>query len=382
MPRQLFLIAIIKGLANIKNEQELCDTEMNKVIITIYIMLALKTVNFLSPAMTSVNGNSEELGLELPIVGAAGWAGARLRLTDKSTHDLIMYLEPGQAFVILEQSDERWRVRLPCGTVGWVLHEACFINLPDVIPSIVLNATNSSGSLFLSGGYDIPNITGHQLYPARSLNPRFGYEMYIMPVLYSTSLKLFEVQQAALYDGRTLVIYEIFRPRETQRRVVAGLQNLMNTNATVRNGINTYPWNAAWFIAHGISVHQRAAAIDASLAQVVLYEIRTTPGSGFSYRRITDMAYYEMPTSMHDLHPNAASLIHPRGTTLAPTMTEGSIALRNYFLNAGFTPIASEWWHFTDRLGNQTAQSHGITGDFYIRELYSFPPPNGVNIIN
>ena len=286
----------------------------------------------------------------------------------------IRYLEPGQVFSILEERGDWWRIRLPGDSTGWVLHEACFINLPDVIPSIVFNISNARNSLFISGGYDIPNVSGMQLYSAWSNNPRFGYEMYIVPTLYSTSMRLFRVQQAALYEGRTLVVYEIFRPRATQLRVVAGLQNLMRENDIVNAAINTPPWSAGWFISHGISLHQLSTAVDVSLARVVSYDIRSTSG-GSQYRRITEIAYYEMPTQMHDLHPGAASLVRPGSSELAPTMTEGAILLRNFFTRFGFNPVASEWWHFSDMQGAAIGRAHNMTGDFFTEQILSFPPP-------
>ena len=37
------------------------------------------------------------------------------------------------------------------------------INLPDIIPSIIYDDTNSYSSLFKSSGIDIPNVTGKKL---------------------------------------------------------------------------------------------------------------------------------------------------------------------------------------------------------------------------
>ena len=255
------------------------------------------------------------------------------------------------------------------------MHEACFINLPDVIPSIVFNISNATESLFTSGGYDIPNVSGLQLYSARSINARFGYEMYIVPALYSTSLRLFRVQQAALEKGRTLVIYEVFRPRATQIRVAEGLQALMRENNAIHTALNTPPWNPGMFIAHGVSLHQFSAAIDVSLARVVSYEIRTISGDGSQYRRITEIVYYEMPTQMHDLHPRAVSLVHPGALELAPGMTEGAILLRSLFTSEGFIPVASEWWHFSDMQGAAVGRAHSMRGEFFTDKILSFPPP-------
>jgi D-alanyl-D-alanine dipeptidase len=289
----------------------------------------------------------------------------------ESESELIRNLNPGQVFVILEEQDEWWNVRLPDNTVGWVQHAACFINLTDVVPSIVFNITNARESIFSSGGYDIPNVTGEQLYSAFSLNPRFGFGRFIVPTFYSTSKRIFSVQQAALSQGDTLVIYEIFRPQETQRRVVTGLQTLMNENEAIYTALHTPPWSPGMFIAHGISIHQFAAAIDVSLARVISYEIRQTGDS--QYRLITQFVYHDMPTIMHDLHPRSASLESPGSGVLAESMTEGAVMLRNLFTRVGFSPVPSEWWHFSDMAGAAIARERGIVGNFFVDTIMSVP---------
>jgi len=48
--------------------------------------------------------------------------------------------------------------------------------------------------------------------------------------------------------------------------------------------------------------------------------------------------------------------------------------LRDYFDKAGFTPIASEWWHFNDLEGVEVSNEHGIAGAFFIDEILSVLP--------
>lgn len=250
-----------------------------------------------------------------------------------------------------------------------------------MVPSIVFDITNANSSLKRSNGYDIPNITGYALYEAWAFNQRLGRYEYIVPVLYSTAKRIFEAQQSALADGNTIIIYEAFRPRTAQQSVVSNLRRLMDSNASVRRAINTRPWSLNWFISTGISNHQRGAAIDVGLGRIVSYEIRLS--GMFSYTHITEIERYIMPTVMHELSPLAATFTSPvssssvdawRTASPAYSMTEGAILLQSYLTDAGFTPLASEWWHFNDLNGVRIANDTGITGDFYTETVYSRIP--------
>ena len=73
------------------------------------------------------------------------------------------------------------------------------INLPDVIPSITYNATNSYNSLYKSLGYDLPGITGQSLYTGKTQNDRLGYSEFMMPCLYEMAKKIAAGQQRVSY---------------------------------------------------------------------------------------------------------------------------------------------------------------------------------------
>ncbi|MDR2166305.1 MAG: hypothetical protein LBE35_00465, partial [Clostridiales bacterium] len=168
---------------------------------------------------------------ELPINGATGWAGVSIPLRNypDDTAFFARALTAGTAFTIVQEYEDWWYIYLFGGDSGWVRHEACFINLPDIIPSIIYNISNAAISVKVSSGYGIPTITGRQLYHARSFNSRLDREEFIVPILYSTAFKVYAAQQNALNDGNALVIYEAFRPRSTQRAVAENLRVLMSS---------------------------------------------------------------------------------------------------------------------------------------------------------
>jgi|GEM_PF-777066 len=320
---------------------------------------------------------------ELPVRGATGWAAASLIMHSdpQSNSTRLVTLQPGEAFTILEEYGLWWNIRLSNGEEGWVTHRHCFINLPDIIPSIIYNITNAYSSIKRSNAYEIPNTTGYALYEAYAFNLRLGRNEFIVPTLYSTSFRIMQAQRTALADGNTLIIYEVFRPRDTQLKVADNLRNLMNTNVNVYNAINKPPWSIGWFIGTSLSNHQRGIAVDMSLGEIVSAEIRRT--GGFVYWHIIEYVEFDMPTAMHELSAHAVLLSRPVAANLpdawrvvpfAETITEGAIMLVQYATDVGLTPIASEWWHFTDLEGRSIAIERNIAGEFNTRTIYSIVP--------
>jgi len=138
----------------------------------------------------------------------------------------------------------------------------------------------------------------------------------------------------------------------------------------------------SWFIATGVSNHQIGYAVDVSLAGVrEMIELET---GAYKYRQITRAEYYEMPSHIHELSVLSISLNRPinpdlldswRGAALSEGMKNSPDAqkLRRYCTEAGFTPLASEWWHFND-LYTRFAMSRTGNGNFAISEILSVPP--------
>ena len=320
--------------------------------------------------------------LELPVIGASGYAAVALYLYEApdSNSNALLSLEAGQGFTIVSETDQWWNVTIGDVT-GWVAHHLCLINLPDVIPSIIYNHTNSYASIMHSSGIDIPNITNQALYQTQAYNNRFNQDEFIVPILYATSKKICKAQQAALADGNTLIIYEAFRPYEIQQIIVKNLSDLIDTNPIVKAGVTTSPWSINWFVATSLSNHQRGVAIDVSLGQI--NEQKTKITGGYVYKQIISYTEYEMQTAMHELSATSAIFKKPvssisdtewRDVELAATVTEASVLLQTYCSNAGLTPLASEWWHFNDLENADIAKEIGNTGQYFIHQSFSTPP--------
>eukprot|EP00828_Plagiopyla_frontata_P040121 TRINITY_DN5340_c0_g2_i1.p6 TRINITY_DN5340_c0_g2~~TRINITY_DN5340_c0_g2_i1.p6 ORF type:complete len:217 (-),score=17.52 TRINITY_DN5340_c0_g2_i1:960-1610(-) len=136
--------------------------------------------------------------LELPVNGATGYTSVLmdLKATADAGSETISELEAGTAFEVLKEEGDWWYVQTAT-EAGWVQHLYCFINLPDVIPSIIYDNTNTYASKFVSSGKTIPGITGQALYDGKAYNRRLGKVSDIVPVLYSMSKKIHLAQQAA-----------------------------------------------------------------------------------------------------------------------------------------------------------------------------------------
>ncbi len=328
------------------------------------------------------NVNIEDLIFELPINGATGYATktTNIKQNNSGSSATVKSISAGDAFMIISEEDEWWYVDYN-GTKGWVENTLCMINLPDIIPSIIYDDTNSYSSLFKSSGYSLQGITGQQLYNVKSYNERLGYEQYNMPVIYQMAKKIYEAQKLALENGDCLKIYETFRPYEVQMKVGAALSELANINDEVYNGINNSGWGESWFIAQKLSNHQLGVAMDVSIVKVKNKVQRNM--NGYVYIEVTNYTEYEMPTDMHELSSKAATFKYPvssasktawQSVPLATTMTQAAINLQNYCTSVGMSPLASEWWHFNDLDAKNTVKNNGINGKYYLNDSVSQKP--------
>lgn len=289
----------------------------------------------------------------------------------------LLLLQLGTGFRILEEQGDWWNVATN-NFSGWLEHKYCMINLPDVIPSIIYDDTNSYSSIFKSSGKDLPNITGKALYNARAMNNRLGKQEYLMPILYSVAKKICASQQMALAEGNSLKIYESYRPYATQKAVANSLRQLADSNDEVKNGINSSGWSESWFIAQNLSNHQRGIAIDTSLVKITNSKFKYY--GDYYYIDVISYDEYKMPTQMHELSKLAATYSYGvsnkntetlKKTPFAKTMNNEAKLLQKYCMEAGLSPLASEWWHFEDLETKENTKNNYSTGKYYITECYS-----------
>lgn len=326
--------------------------------------------------------NPYEGTFDLPIENATGYAPIDLPVRSQADPEAKTQktLTPGTAFKILQEKDDWWEVEYEEGK-GWLEHRYAFINLPDVLPSAVYNNTNTYSSRYRSSGIEIPEVTKKALYDGKINNERLGKEEFIIPVLYTTAKKIYEAQTQALENNETLLIYETFRPYDVQEKVYRQLKKLADENEKVKEGADTAPWEMFWFINDEVSNHQMGFAIDVSLAQV---DAKKTAFYGnYSVDIVQDYTEYQMPTPIHELSSASAVYTSPvtavdsdawKKAQLRPEMNKPALDLQAYFVQAGMTPLASEWWHFNDLEARKEIEDHKSNGEFKMIEVKSSAP--------
>jgi len=319
---------------------------------------------------------------ELPIAGATGYAAVDLKVyrTAGDLRSEIFSLQPGQGFTILREENDWWNIEVG-NIIGWVMHRYCLINLPDIIPSIVYDNTNTYNSLFRSSGFSVPSVTGTALYEGRDFNARLGRYEYISAVLYRMAPKIFAAQQAALAHGHTLIIYEAFRPAEAHDRLHEELSFLVETNPIVMEGVTANMFSLIWFLAPSPYNHQRGTAIDVTLGRIYSWETRVT--GDYTYVHVNEYSEFIMQSPLHELSAVSA-IFSPTVSARSPTVwrdafisdkaTDGTILLIKYCTDAGLTPLASEWWHFNDLESTDVATEIRSIGRYNIMNTYSRPP--------
>jgi len=319
---------------------------------------------------------------ELPINGSTGYAAVNLPIyeTKSENANVIYTLWAGQAFTILNEEYEWWFIKVN-NIQGWVMNILCMINIPDIIPSIINDNTNTYYSLFRSSGVNIPNVTGRALYQSKDYNVRLSKEEYITPVFYRMAGKIYAAQKAALAEGNSLVIYEAFRPAQPHNLVYGELLALSMTNPEVNKGLNTPPYSLQWFLLPAPFNHQRGTAVDVSLAKILDTETRLS--GNYNYTNITRYLEYQMQCPMHELSIRAVvfkdivssvSETAWMNTTFADNVSNETKLLHKYMTNAKLSPLASEWWHFNDLENTRIATDRGVTGNYLISETVSVPP--------
>ena len=116
------------------------------------------------PAQAAAITNPDHGGFELPVAGATGYAIQAVTMDGTS-------IPAGAPFRILAEEGSNLKIKYGDKT-GTIPATRAMVNLPDVIPSIVYNATNATGSLFKSNGFNLDGITGQSLYDGKTENKR------------------------------------------------------------------------------------------------------------------------------------------------------------------------------------------------------------------
>ena len=312
-------------------------------------------------------------------------------------------LPEGTASCVLDEENGMFRIRYRDG-YGYIDSSYCMINLPDFIGDLCLyNITNSYDSLYKVHEFEIPGVTGQVTT---------GYELvelsegeYLVPLLYSTALKLEKAAFTALEEGYQILIYDSYRPREATLElydVAWDLRNELIPDEIYAD--QETRWELEWygeldsllwynFLREDLEIPQEL--IDQTTAEPenpeepvqtptdadgkTLEDYRPTyqelmtdndryylsnflaySGSHHNQGVAMDMTLVDlddgeavdMQTSIHDLSWYSEISLNNSNAQL----------LRRIMLDHGFEGLRSEWWHFQDTIWEELDLPYAMNG--------------------
>lgn len=297
----------------------------------------------------------------------------------------------GKAFCVLGMEEGMFRIRTAQDTYGYIDSNYCMINLPDFLGDLIqYEITNSYASLFNFHGVPIEGVTGKVVVGYEKV--MYQENVYLVPYLYPSALKLEKAGVAAQEKGYGLKIFDAFRPqvatKDLYKRMVDKcpepiplptklpayneepgkvLKDLPTTTPEPpaeplpedylakfmkADGItpmtyqefitNNNRYTLNFFLANGTSKHNKGVALDMTL---------TKKGKN-----------QEMQTIIHDLCWYSETA---KNTSAAKT-------LASIMKGAGFGGLKSEWWHFQDNDAlnglKPPALKNGITPECWVAD--------------
>lgn len=212
------------------------------------------------------------------------------------------------------------------------------VNLPDVLPEAKCDVVYSYASTSSCAGEAIPGVTGQSLpgYANGAQESAYWDEArFVVPCAYRTALKLTQVESELERQGYKLLVYDAYRPMEAQHYLSDCFQAAYDANPAIRQSLDV--WSLGWYVASGPSGHNYGTDIDVGACDL---EGRPLPmPSGFDS--------FDESGHLTD-GPIAAGDITPEAYRQAVRENDGCMALHRAFARAGFSELASEWWHFAD----------------------------------
>lgn len=366
---------------NLYNLESSCNIDTPSISRTNYTALGWAS-SF--DASTTITGSKGILSISSPATyyaitkintdgietGCTGWMSVNNYYYESaSTSSSKNNISSGTAFTIEGLDGSFFKVSIPnVSGYKYVEHKYVMINLSDYIPSMTFDITNASSSIYKSSGYNLDGVTGTKLYSTGKVyNLRLRKNEYMVPIQYAVAKKLLSAQRNLQSQGYSIKVYDTYRPHSVTTQIYSSLNNLYNSNSTVRDNIlysyglsgTRYTWGKSWFLASSVSTHNTGSAIDMTL-------VNSSTGEEVT-----------MPTAMHELSTKAIKY-YSSGVSKIPKnyskeMNEPAKIMDNAATSAGLSTLSSEWWHFQDSEVHNLIKSIQSNGcDFSVTNVYSY----------
>ena len=238
---------------------------------------------------------------------------------------VIIEHDPGFAVVMLENV----QYQIPT--------DHLFVNLGHFLPNAVSDIMYAYAAPSDCAGQEIPGLTGCVVdgYAPADFDLYLDKATYRVPCAYGTYEKLLAAEAELATQGYRLLIWDCYRPYRGSVFISNRFTEAYDTNPVIRESIGQ--WSLAWYAADGPSGHNFGTDIDVSLA-----DMEGNPITMPSHFDAFDDSAHLVDSPMN------SSSITEASYTQAVYDNPACLALHRAFSNAGFSELASEWWHFGD----------------------------------
>ena len=246
-------------------------------------------------------------------------------------------------------------VRIGHGEAFEVSADLLMLNLPDYMPDAVYAGSYSSATPSDCAGRPIPGVTGEVLagYPnGPQFDAYLAKTVYATPAAYRTYLKLLGVQESLNSQGYPLCFYDVYRPWEGTRDLADGFAAAYQNDPVIQEALGS--WSLAWYVADELSGHNYGTDVDCGVADAATGTELPMPSH---FDALDDSGHL-------CAYPMNESDITEAAYTDAVSSNPACLALHRAMVAAGFTELASEWWHFGDYEGQGVMSGLMSGGNF------------------
>ena len=237
------------------------------------------------------------------------------------------------------------------GAIACIDADLLLVNLPDVLPQACYDIVYSYASTSRCAGLDIPGVTGERLPGyAEGMQPSayWNAPRFIVPCAYRTACKAQSACDALAAHGLRLLVYDAYRPMTAQIYLADAFRAAFEESPEMQASLGG--WSLGWYVADGPSGHNFGTDLDVGVCDMA-GEPLPMPSAFDAFDESGHLT--DWPMSSGDITPESY-----RGAVLG---NDACMALHEAFAAAGFSELASEWWHFGDSETQWTVR--GYVGD-------------------